>query len=74
MTIKAKTVSSKKKQPAGSETSISIEQKTKAFLESGGQIEQIRSGVSGQQSMMAPKPAVNKEQAAQPSQASQPQS
>ncbi|OUR88474.1 hypothetical protein A9Q81_23810 [Gammaproteobacteria bacterium 42_54_T18] len=66
MAIKAKTVASKKKQPAGSETSLAIEEKTKAFLESGGEIQQISSGVSGQQSMTAPKPAVSKEQTVQP--------
>ena len=60
MAINVKTVASKKKQPAGSETSLSIEEKTRAFLESGGQIQQIRSGVSGQLSMTAPKPATNK--------------
>ncbi|MGK0441951.1 MAG: hypothetical protein ACJA0N_001757 [Pseudohongiellaceae bacterium] len=46
----------KKKQPAVVETSSSIEDKTKAFLKSGGKIEQVNSGVSGQQSMVAPKP------------------
>ena len=62
MAIKAKTVASKKKQPGGAETSLSIEEKTKAFLESGGEIQQIRSGVSGQQSMTAPKPAASGQQ------------
>jgi len=62
MAIKAKTVATKKKQPGGSETSLSIEEKTKAFLESGGEIQQIRSGVSGQQSMTAPKPAASGQQ------------
>ena len=66
MAIRSNIVTSKKKQPAGSETSISIEAKTKAFLESGGEIQQIRSGVSGQQSMMAPKPVENKEQNVSP--------
>jgi len=77
MAIRPNTVTSKKKQPGGSETSVSIEEKTKAFLKSGGEIQQIRSGVSGQQSMMAPKPVaaapvaapapvVNKEQNASP--------
>ena len=41
----------KKKQPAAVETSSSIEDKVKAFLEAGGKIEQIQSGVSGQASM-----------------------
>lgn len=66
MAIKPKTVASKKKQPAGSETSLSIEEKTRAFLESGGEVQQIRTGVSGQQSMAAPKPTVSKEQTVQP--------
>jgi len=46
----------KKKQPAAVETSSSIEDKVKAFLEAGGEIERVRSGVSGQPSMAAPKP------------------
>ncbi len=46
----------KKKQPAAVETSSSIEDKVKAFLEAGGEIEQVRSGISGQPSMAPPKP------------------
>ena len=46
----------KKKQPAAVETSSSIEDKIKAFLEAGGEIEQIKSGISGQPSMAPPKP------------------
>jgi hypothetical protein len=46
----------KKKQPAAVETSSSIDDKIKAFLEAGGEIEQIRSGISGQPSMAPPKP------------------
>ncbi len=46
----------KKKQPAAAQTSSSIEDKIKAFLEAGGEIEQVRSGVSGQPSMAPPKP------------------
>lgn len=38
----------KKKQPVAVETSTSIESHTIAFLEQGGVIEQIKSGVSGQ--------------------------
>lgn len=45
----------KKKQPAATETSRSIEDQTKAFLENGGVIEQIKSGVSGQESMVGRK-------------------
>jgi hypothetical protein len=46
----------KKKQPAAVETSSSIDDKIKAFLEAGGEIEQVRSGISGQPSMAPPKP------------------
>lgn len=52
---KPKTQPAKKKQPAASETSQSIEELTKAFLASGGEIESIDSGVSGQQSLAGPK-------------------
>jgi len=45
----------KKKQPAATETSRSIDEQVKAFLEGGGAIEQIKSGVSGQQSLLGPK-------------------
>ncbi len=54
MVVKHKTTS-KKKQPALRETSQSIEEQTQAFLEAGGKIQQIDSGVSGQQSMAGPK-------------------
>ena len=46
----------KKKQPAAVETSSSIEDKIKVFLKAGGDIEKIKSGVSGQESMARPKP------------------
>lgn len=46
----------KKKQPAAVETSSSIEDKINAFLKAGGEIEQVRSGISGQPSMAPPKP------------------
>lgn len=46
----------KKKQPAAVETSSSLEDKVNAFLKAGGKIEQVKSGVSGQPSMAAPKP------------------
>ena len=39
----------KKKQAAPTETSHSIEEQTKAFLEKGGTIEQIEAGASGQE-------------------------
>jgi len=45
----------KKKQPAATETSCSIDDQVRAFLEGGGAIEQIKSGVSGQESMLGRK-------------------
>ncbi len=54
MTTKIK-APSKKKQPAASVTSRSLDEQVKAFLESGGVIEQIKSGVSGQQSLLGSK-------------------
>ena len=56
MTTKPLKTVGKKKQPAAVETSSSIEDKIKAFLKAGGDIEQIKSGVSGQESMAWPKP------------------
>jgi hypothetical protein len=41
----------KRKQPAAVETSLSIEEQTKAFLKSGNKIDVIQSGISGQPSM-----------------------
>jgi hypothetical protein len=41
----------KRKQPAAVETSKSIEEQTREFLNSGNQIEVIQSGISGQPSM-----------------------
>ncbi|MGO3346159.1 MAG: hypothetical protein ACTIM4_12925 [Marinomonas sp.] len=41
-------MATKKKQPAASETSESIEKQMQEFLARGGQIEKINSGVSGQ--------------------------
>ncbi len=55
MVAKPRTQPSKKKQPAATETSLSIEEQTKAFLESGGEVTKINSGISGQQSMAGPK-------------------
>jgi hypothetical protein len=55
MTSKPLRTAGKKKQPAAVETSASLEDKVKAFLASGGEIEQIKSGVSGQPSMGSPK-------------------
>ncbi|MCP3907428.1 MAG: hypothetical protein GY712_05360 [Oceanicoccus sp.] len=55
MAAKPKTTTGRKKQPDATETSLSIEEQTAAFLKAGGAIEQIESGVSGQQSMAGPK-------------------
>ncbi len=55
MAAKPTRAAAKKKPPAAAETSLSIEEQTKAFLKAGGAIEQINSGVSGQQSMAGPK-------------------
>lgn len=55
MVIKPKTVAPKKKKPAVTETSQSIEEATQAFLDAGGSITQIKSGVSGQQSLAGPR-------------------
>ncbi len=56
MATKANTRAAKKKEPAAAETSLSIEEQTKAFLNAGGKVEQVNSGVSGQESMPPPKP------------------
>jgi hypothetical protein len=56
MAGKAKTrTSGKKKAPAAIETSQTIEEQTKAFLASGGAVEHINTGVSGQVSMAGPR-------------------
>ncbi|MFT5691391.1 MAG: hypothetical protein ACI92E_000719, partial [Oceanicoccus sp.] len=47
MAGKPKTQVGKKKAPAATETSLSIEEQTAAFLQSGGAIEHVNSGVSG---------------------------
>lgn len=43
------------KTPSASETSESIANQVEAFLQSGGEIQQINTGVSGQQSVSGPK-------------------
>lgn len=48
MKTKAK-ASAKKKQATPIETSLSIEEQTKAFLAGGGVIDQVKQGVSGQE-------------------------
>ena len=55
MARKPTRAAAKKKQPAAVETSESIEEQTRLFLQQGHKIQVIRSGVSGQPSM-----AVNK--------------
>ena len=45
----------KKKELSANETSESIKLQTEAFLRSGGEIQYVNSGVSGQLSMKAPK-------------------
>ena len=44
-----------KQQPTAAENAISIKAATQAFLESGGKITKIDTGVSGQISMAGPK-------------------
>ena len=48
MARKPTRAAAKKKQPAAVETSESIAEQTRLFLQSGRKIEQIPSGVSGQ--------------------------
>ncbi|NCF20548.1 MAG: hypothetical protein GWP63_20115 [Haliea sp.] len=55
MARKPTRAAAKKKQPAAVETSESIEEQTRRFLESGNKIQVIQSGVSGQTSMAANK-------------------
>jgi hypothetical protein len=49
----------KKKPPPAVETSSSLEDKVQAFLAAGGEIEQIKSGVSGQANLLDPKAKAN---------------
>ncbi len=49
MAAKPQRAAAKKKQPPAVETSQSIEEQTAAYIRSGGKIDQIDSGVSGQQ-------------------------
>ena len=51
MATKPTTAAAKKKAAAAVETSLSIEEQTAAFLKSGGKIQTIATGVSGQKSM-----------------------
>jgi hypothetical protein len=45
----------KKRQPAAAETSLSIEEQTRIFLNSGRTIDVIKSGISGVPSMLVNK-------------------
>ena len=49
------TRTAKKKEPDAVETSVSIEQQTAAFLAAGGQVDQVKTGVSGQIGIAGPK-------------------
>ncbi|MEH6822961.1 MAG: hypothetical protein V7629_03510 [Motiliproteus sp.] len=51
----AKTTVSKKKKAAQTETTLSIQEQTAAFLKAGGEIQVINSGVSGQANLAGPK-------------------
>jgi len=55
MAVRQKAAAAKKKQPTATQTSLSIQEQTEAFLGSGGEITQVSAGVSGQQSMAGPK-------------------
>ncbi|MFT7560111.1 MAG: hypothetical protein ACI93R_002026 [Flavobacteriales bacterium] len=55
MSAKPKTAAPKKKQPAAVTSSASIAAQTEAFVKAGGKVNQIDSGISGQQSMAGPK-------------------
>lgn len=57
MAAKPQRAPAKKKQPAAVETSQSIEDQTRDFLQSGGAIQNIQSGISGQQGGYAARPA-----------------
>ncbi|MCL6417680.1 hypothetical protein MIB92_18620 [Aestuariirhabdus sp. Z084] len=51
MAARPRTAANRKNQQDALETSQSIADQTRAFLESGGEIEEIKQGVSGMQSM-----------------------
>jgi hypothetical protein len=55
MARKPTRAAAKKKQPAAVETSESIEEQTRRFLESGNKIQVIGNGISGQPSMAVSK-------------------
>ncbi len=55
MAKKALTRTAKKKEPDAVETSLTIEEQTRAFLQAGGAVEQVNTGVSGQVGIAGPK-------------------
>ncbi len=55
MANKPHTAPAKKKAPPAEQTSSAIEEQIAAFIKSGGEIEQINRGVSGQTSLAGPK-------------------
>ena len=57
MSAKPQRAPAKKKQPAAVETSNSIEEQMRAFLKTGGKIQNIQSGISGQPGGYAARPS-----------------
>jgi hypothetical protein len=55
MAVKPKTQKAKAKQAAADETSLTIEEQTAAFFKSGGKIDYIQTGISGQQGLAGPR-------------------
>jgi hypothetical protein len=55
MPKKALKVSHQKKQAAATETHESIADQVSAFLAAGGEIQQIKSGISGQKNLSGPR-------------------
>ena len=66
MATKPLRAAGKKKQPAAVVTSSSLEDKIKVFLEAGGEIEQVKSGISGQPNMAPPKPKPSEPKPSEP--------
>jgi len=56
MARKPTRAAAKKKQPAAVQTSESIEEQTRLFLQSGNKIEEIPNGISGQPGLAISKP------------------
>lgn len=53
--VRQKTTTSKRKQAVAGETHDTIAAQTAAFLKSGGSINKVKSGVSGQQKLTGPR-------------------